>query len=487
MTIEVCKRIAIIGGGFSGASSAVQWVRKIPQALDITIYEPRAQPGHGLAYSTLDQSFRLNAHAGLHDIDIADPGHLLRWCSKEALAHRDPGAFAPNGQIFLRRADYGRYLAETVQAHAHWPATGSRIRHQRMRVSDVLFGDDGATLTLDDGSKEAADHVILATGNAKPRVPVMLGNELSRHPGVRADPLSEGLEGIASASRVLVIGTGLTALDMIAGLLDRGHTGTILAVSRRGLRPRPQPPPVFLPPPSEKPPAIEPLDLLEGPLPPYAVAEDARDLRVLLRGLRAHISAVEAQGLSWHAAFDALVLVVARIWPALPLREQLRFLRLLRPWYDVHRFRSPPMTESAVLAAERAGQVTYRAARLRAVTPNADGTLTAVLENRKTGPTSTTVDIIINCSGLDSGKPLSGNPLLASLAERGMVTPHPNGVGFLTDAACRAVTAAGTQRPDLRIIGPPTAGVFGDPLGALFISAQIHRSLPAFVDDLTAS
>jgi len=30
----------------------------------------------------------------------------------------------------------------------------------------------------------------------------------------------------------------------------------------------------------------------------------------------------------------------------------------------------------------------------------------------------------------------------------------------------------------LRAIGPPTAGVFGDPLGVPFISGQIRRILP---------
>lgn len=479
-------RIAVIGGGFSGAAAAVQWVRKVPRSLEITIYEPRPDPGRGLAYSTREGSFRINAHAGLHDIDIADPGHLLRWCSREELARRDPGAFAANGQVFLRRADYGRYLAETVREHAHWPATGSRITHRRLRVDDINFADRGATLVLSDGSTEAADHVVLATGNPPPRVPAVFDGALSRHPNVRTHPLGDGLDGIAPEASILVVGTGLTALDMIAGLLDRGHKGAILAVSRRGLRPRPQPPPVFQPPPSRRPPAIEPLAFIEGPLPPYAVAQDSLRLRTLLRGLRAQIRAVEAQGLSWHAAFDALVLVVARIWPALPLPEQLRFLRLLRPWYDVHRFRSPPMTEATVLAAERAGQVSYRPARLRAVTANADGTLTADLEDSVTGPTPTTVDVVINCAGLDAGRSLSGNSLLAALAGRGMITPHPNGMGFVTDSACRAVTAAGAPRSDLRIIGPPTAGVFGDPLGALFISAQIHRSLPAFVTDLAA-
>ena len=44
--------------------------------------------------------------------------------------------------------------------------------------------------------------------------------------------------------------------------------------------------------------------------------------------------------------------------------------------------------------------------------------------------------------------------------------------------ALEALDAAGNPQPTLRAIGPPTAGVFGDPLGVPFISGQIRRILP---------
>lgn len=51
-------------------------------------------------------------------------------------------------------------------------------------------------------------------------------------------------------------------------------------------------------------------------------------------------------------------------------------------------------------------------------------------------------------------------------------------MGLEVDARCCAVGAGGTVRPMLRRVGPPTVGTFCDPIGAMFIAAQMYRPLP---------
>ena len=68
----------------------------------------------------------------------------------------------------------------------------------------------------------------------------------------------------------------------------------------------------------------------------------------------------------------------------------------------------------------------------------------------------------------------AGGALLA----RGLVRIDPSGVGLAVDSQCRAIPADGVALDRLRIIGPPTAGTFGDPLGGIFIAAQVGRMLP---------
>jgi uncharacterized NAD(P)/FAD-binding protein YdhS len=476
------RRIVIVGGGFSGASAAVQLARNIAQPLEIAIVEPAEEVGPGLAYSTGDPVFRLNAVAGAHSIDPADPGHFNSWCDAQGLRDSDPDAYAPCGQPFARRRDYGRYLAETVREHAEMP-NGTTIAHRRAQAQEIEIRAESMTVTLEDGRALAADNVILATGNPAPRVPAMLAGELAGHPAVRANPLAEGMGGIAQGARVLVVGAGLTALDMVASLIERGHTGPVSVISRRGLRPRPQPPAILSPPPDPPPPPVIPLELLNGELPGYAQTEPLT-ARGLLRGLRAAIRETEAAGEPWQSAFDAIALPLSRIWPRLADEEKRRLLRHARAFYDAFRFRTPPMTEAIVRAAENTGQVEYRTAALAGAAPAADGGIEVRL--RLTGGEYATerFDVLVNCTGLDQAGAAERHPLLKRLVDLGHLTPHPTGLGIVTDAECRAVASDGRVEPRLRVIGPPTAGMFGDPLGVFFISAQIHRIVPSLAEEL---
>jgi uncharacterized NAD(P)/FAD-binding protein YdhS len=259
-------------------------------------------------------------------------------------------------------------------------------------------------------------------------------------------------------------------------------------VSRRGLRPRSQAPAPRADG-TGRPIAARPLDRVMAPLPAFVAAAGATpSVRGWLHALRIRIREVESQGDSWHTGFDELRDVVWRAWPLLAAHEQRRFLRSLRTWYDAHRFRAPPQNEAIVRAAEADGRVRHVAARLRAVEARDDGTLQVRLAHR--GEREERVepfDAIVNCTGLDAASALERDPLLSSLVDQGRLRIDPAGIGVAVDGHCRAIGADGAAQPALRVIGPPTAGTFGDPLGALFIAAQIHRILPDLLATVASS
>jgi uncharacterized NAD(P)/FAD-binding protein YdhS len=87
-------------------------------------------------------------------------------------------------------------------------------------------------------------------------------------------------------------------------------------------------------------------------------------------------------------------------------------------------------------------------------------------------------DVLINCTGLDAGAAPQSNPFLRSLVATGMLRVHPTGIGFDVTDLCEAVDAHGVAQPLLRVIGPPTAGVFGDPVAIPFIANHVERILP---------
>ena len=476
------RRVVIVGGGFSGSTAAVQLVQRSPHPLAISIIEPRAHVGGGLAYSSNEPDHRLNGQPHTHTLDPTDTGMFAAWCEAQQILATDPDARAPNGTLFMRRATFRAYLEDTVAHHATWP-NGSSITHHRGHAVDVVPGSAGLGVVVDDGATLPCDMVILACGHTRARLPRPFPAALAGHARVIADPLaSPQLPYIPPTDRVLVVGSSLTAYDAVSTLLSRGHQGAIEVVSRRGLRPRPQRPQ----PAAGGPPPAPMLDRI-GMHPEAFIAElgPAPSLRALLAAVRGEIRRQTAAGGSWDAPFDHLRDMVGQVWPTLSTSDKRRFFRQLRAWYDVHRFRLPPQNSAIVHAAEHRGQVRFRAASLLdvATAPGSTTIRMTLRERGATQPCTSEYDRVINCTGVDAS-PLREIPLYAALLARGLVSEDPSGAGLAVDGDCRALSAAGDVIPGLRIIGPPTAGAQGDPLGSAFIAAQVHRVMPQLLHDL---
>ena len=475
-------RITIVGGGFSGASAAIQLLGRSAVPLGVTIVEPRANLGYGLAYSSDDPDHRLNGNLSVHLVDPQDPDAFSRWCVREQIATRDPEAVAADGSMFVRRREFGRFIAECVDAAS--ARASVRLTHLRDRATDVI-GEDPLTVVTANGSRLKTDVLVVAPGNSIPRLPPAFAPALARHPGVIAMPTDLArIRAIGKDARVLVVGTALTALDVMSTLLRAGHEGTITAVSRRGLRPRPYRPV------DAEPSKTTLLERIEGPLAPFVLrAGTPPTAGKLLHAVRERIREVEAAGGRWYVAFDELRDPLWKLWTTLDVREKRTILRHLRTWYDVHRFRAPPQNDAIVRAAEARGRVEFRAARLCSVDVSASGnSLDVRLVDRYTStPRTLTFDAVVNCIGLDFAVAMAANPFLAAMQRRGDLALDPAGIGIAVDHECRPVGVDGRPRDRIRVVGPPTCGTFGDPLGAIFIAAQIQRVVPGMLALLRAS
>lgn len=135
---------------------------------------------------------------------------------------------------------------------------------------------------------------------------------------------------------VLLVGSGLTAIDAALLLDANGFGGRILALSRRGLAPRRH---------ADTPPVTP---LRERP---------AATLSALVR----HVRCV-AQEQGWRGAVDSLRPVTQMMWGAADPVTRARFLRHLRPYWDVHRHRLAPSIAEAVDALLARGNWRSRAA-----------------------------------------------------------------------------------------------------------------------------
>ena len=470
-------RVAIVGGGYSGAAVAVQLSRAAGGRVAITLVEPREQLGRGIAYSTGDPDHRLNGPLDNHLLDPANPQHLREWCEREGVLRRDPQAHAPNGAIYLRRGDFGAYLDAAIREAG--AGNGTPIRHHRSTATALHTVAGGMQVLTADGARIEADLVVIATGNGASRLPGAFAR-LEGHPALVENPFdARALDSIRPGARVLLVGSGLTALDVISTLLRRSHGGGIHALSRHGVRPRP--PRAHL---AENSPAPL-LARIDGDIPAYVEAAlAAGGLRALVRALRQRIGEATRAGGDWQVPFDEVRNVVWQVWPRTPLAQKRAFLRHLRTWYDAHRFRAPPQNDALVREGERAGKVEFHVGRLRAV--QAAGQRVRVRwEDRATRIDGVEeFDAVVNCSGLDPACGARDNPFLASLVAQGLLRADPTGLGFAVDWQCRPLGAGARPSGRLRIVGPPTAGTFGDPLGVIFIAPQIRRMLPGLLSEL---
>jgi uncharacterized NAD(P)/FAD-binding protein YdhS len=467
------SRIAIVGGGYTGASAAVQLTGA--SDVDVTIVEPRAQLGCGVAYSTSDPDHRLNGPLENHVLDPARPGDLRDWCAKTRVLERDPQALAANGAIYLRRGDFGQHVADAVAARS------SRIRHWRCRATALRTAGRDWKIATSDGNTLTANAVVIATGVGGFRLPALFAN-IGPHAALVHDPFDAGrLRAISATARVLLVGAGLTALDVLSTLLRQGHTEPMLAISRHGIRPRL---------PRARLGEADVATLLakiDGEVPDHVRgAVSAKSVLALSRALRKRIRDAAAEGVDWQVPFDDVRNVVWQFWPQLPLAERQRFLRHLRVFYEAHRFRAPPQNDLLVREGERQGRVLFRRGRFEHA--SASGHRIRVTWRDETQHRTTNdFDHVVNCTGLDPMFGAADNPFLSDLMRQGILCADPTGIGFDVDSECRPIGRDRKASARLRVIGPPASGSRGDPLGVIFIAPHARRIIPGLLAEIGAS
>ncbi len=447
------SRVVIVGGGFSGATFAILLMRDPAlEFCDLTIVEPQAVLGAGIAYSAEDPVHRVNITAermaALPD-EISD---FDTWIKQAGRLDQDPDAVYPQRGIFPARSLFGLYIDDLLRKTAA-AATHIKYRHIQTRVEAVTKGVERYLLECASGAVIEADILVLATGHPAPRPPWPL-SELADHRAVIANPWASGAVGrIKPSDHVLIVGTGLTMGDIVASLRRRGHQAPLTAVSRRGLTPRPRSA------------AIQPIDGL-------FFAGGKSPSRVL-HAVRQASRMAEADGKSWSDVFDILRQQNSAVWTCWSIAERRRFQRHLRAYWDVHRFQAAPQIHDLVTREQAAGDLAiFAAAMTKAETCGRK--INVTLRRRGQIALETyAFDAIINCTGA-TGPLIEDSPLLTSLAEAGLIQADALGLGIHVDASSRAIRLSGWPDESLYVLGPAIRGCLGEISGALEIATHVQ-------------
>ncbi len=420
LKVKFEKTIAIVGGGISGSLLAVQ-LRRRGVASRIVVLDPAPQIGLGLAYSTPSMLHLLNVPAGKMSLLPDEPDHFLEWLRS---AH-DPEA---TGEQFISRAVFGRYMQSLLQSVEN-------IDHIREAAIDCRPSHGGAVLSLSGGEQLQAEWVVLATGNFLPAPLRGVSRTAEKH-GVYCHSAWDRrtYQGIDPNASVLLIGSGLTAVDAWVRLRELGHCGVIRMISRHGALPQPHAPYV--------------------PLAGCAIGKPPQTARELLRAMHLEIRS----GVPWRAVVDSLRERTNEFWAALPRHEQQRFQRHLQRRWDVVRHRMAP-----ALAERLAGELaahTVQVARGNVLSVDFATGGAQVTARCPDGETHVWSGArVINCTGPDLKYSRVGSPLLRQMLLRGDVVPGPLGPALWSDEEGALRNQSGEYSKVLFNIGPGRQGV----------------------------
>ncbi|MFM7052268.1 MAG: FAD/NAD(P)-binding protein [Planctomycetota bacterium] len=422
--------VAIVGVGFSGLMTAVRIAAAAPGA-SIAVFERRSRPGPGVAYGACDADHLLNVPAARMGAFPERPTAFHEWLEREAPGRYGSGDFAP-------RAQFGRYLLETVRGALDAAGSGPRF------VSDAVVHlerhGSGFELLLASGRTVIARGVVLAVGLPQARAPWrgVGGESLAAIPRklLVDDPWEAGaLDGIPSEDTVVVVGSGLTAIDVVLGLRRRGHRGKLVLVSRNGRFPLPHAAS------HGAPPALDFSELARGP-------QDAfRLVRRTVRELAAH-------GHEWHGAIDGVRPHATKVWQSWSIEQRAYFMRRLRPYWEIHRHRVPPHLLALLEAERAAGTLELVGGGIAGLAAVAGTEAIDVTVKPARGPSQTVRAVrIVNCVGPVTSVADTVDPLLGSLLRSGMAAADSLGLGLRSDAEGRLLDAHGSPQQGMRLVG----------------------------------
>ncbi|CAB4706517.1 MAG: NAD(P)-binding protein [Actinobacteria bacterium] len=415
------RTIAVVGGGASGVLTTWHLLASSPDpALRVLLFEGSGQPGRGVAYSTTDPRHLLNVRARDMSACPDEPSHFVAW------AERAGRPVEPTG--FQPRMVFGEYLTDLLAE-----VSGPRLEVVGHRVSDVVRRPGGFSVRSGAG-EHAVESVVLAHGNAAPRSLAVDGVDLPEASWHVANPWdAAALAGLPDDASVVLVGSGLTAVDVAISLLEDAPRRRVVMLSRQGELPRPH--------------RVDTFTAWVTAIPTGALrADDLADL------VRAQVEAAARHDVDWRAVVDGLRGVTQSIWRRLDLEERRRFLAVHARQWEVHRHRMAPEVADRIAAYRSQGRLTLAGGGLTSVVA-AGGRCRVALPGG-----DVVADALVNCTGPMTDVTRTCDPLLRALVERGTVAPDPLALGLSSTSGGLLLDRDGAVVPGLYAVGPPRKG-----------------------------
>ena len=419
--------IIIIGGGASGILLAAHLLRRSDERLQVTIIEKRGELGRGVAFSTLQPQHILNVPASNMSAYADEPEHFRLWLNR---SHPE---LPPDPFLFAPRRAYGEYLAEVLRRSAASADEKTRISVVASEAVGLREVDKGVEVLLADGTARFADAVALAVGHEEQPA-------RGRGIAVRAD--SDDDTELPRDATVLILGSGLSMVDAWLSLSARQHRGRILIVSRHGRLPL-----------AHRQVAPIQIDAADVPF--------GTSLGYFTRWFRDLLETRIAAGEDWRSVVDGLRPYNQRIWQNWTPEARRQFLEHVRPLWNVHRHRLPPMLHARMQQVVESGQLELIPGKLGTLERLPSGNVLASFRRRgEMRPDSIEVARVYDCGGITLDVEASTNPAILSMLAQGMARADERHIGLDVTTDLHVVDRDSRPSPRLYAVGPLTRGKF---------------------------
>jgi uncharacterized NAD(P)/FAD-binding protein YdhS len=429
--------VAIVGAGFSGTMAAIHLLKQTDDRVTVGLVERTSEFARGLAYRTRDVTHRLNVPAAKMGAFPDDIEGFYRWLQSRTERLRAVGVHTLHPNAFVPRMLFGEYLEDLL---AKAETASPRLRKIAAEAVDLVPLLNGSfRIEFSAAPPIIADQVVLALGNFPPGDPSLKSRAFHQSDRYLVDAWSDETRSKLSApGDVLVLGSGLTALDLLSSLSHSKSSGTIHVLSRRGLFPRPHLPV------EPYPPFIDPHHL------PSSV-------RTLCRWIRQEIERANNKGKDWRAVIDSIRPFSQSVWKALSRQDRRRFLRHLKAFWEPHRHRVAPEVLAIKESLETRGCLCCYRGRVLAIEERQNQleiTFCQAGENQ-----TLRVGYIINCTGPECNYHKLKDPLVVQLFARGLIVPDPLFLGLDVGTGGAILNLLGERVKNLYTLGSPQKGI----------------------------
>src|SRR5688572_12800575 len=463
------KSITLFGAGFSGRLPAVHFLRQPRFPSCEKLINTGFPFGKGVAYSAESNLHLLNVRSGRMSAFPHIPRHFVNWLETQpdVMQFCQPGETL--AEAFMPRRIYGQYVAYILNNALDKSPAGSRLIVIEDEVTGVKTTNQKRyVISLKSHPEFETEKIVLALGNFLPEQLKGLSEEVLQSGRYFGNPWqSEAVENLEADEPVMLVGTGLTMVDVVLSLLERNFTGKIIAVSPKGYLPmvhiqtNPYP------------------DFRNELQPPYAIDK-------LYSAVKKHIRRAIDQGSSCEALIDSLRPQTQQIWQGLSLADKKKFLRHLSSLWGVFRHRISGQIAARIQTAIDSGQLEVIAGRLRSAEMVNGKLQVAVKAKGQTELQTIKVQRVINCTGPQTDYQKVKSPLIQNLLAQNLIQPDELRLGLKALPDGRLIQENGLPSCSFFTIGTTLRGALWESTAVPEISEQaahlaqtvLHAFLP---------